>query len=672
MFKYLVFCVMLPTVPALAEELTVFETPRPQMLRDALRVQVHAALDRRLAAYESRTDPSDIKTWQRELRSKFVECLGGYPKRTPLNPQTVGRLQADGYRVEKVIYESRPKFFVTAALYLPDTKPPYPAVLIPCGHSSNGKAAGAYQRISILLAKHGIAALCYDPVGQGERKQILKTDAAGERLPVGEFNPTGEHTITGVAPILLGENLASYRIWDGIRSLDYLTSRPDIDPNRIGCTGNSGGGMMTSYLVALDDRIKAAAPGCFITTTRIKNERPGPGDAEQNIFAQTAFGLDHVDFLMLAAPRAVLICSATQDFVPIEGAWISFRQAKRLYTRLGYSERINLVEADAKHGFSNPLRVAVLQWMRRWLLDVDDPASEPPFEVHSDKKLQCTPRGQVLLLDNAKSLNDLYREKAKELANGRKTWNRETPANKRRETIRELIGCRNWEEISIPRVQRVGSLKRDGYRIEKLVIEPAEGIVLPALLFEPKSPSNEMTLFLHGQGKQIEAKPGGRIEQLVRKGQRVLAVDLRGYGETESPAWRFSKTYAGSNAAEYFISYMLGQSLVGSRVEDILVSAKYLSNRFPKTNLNLIAVGRTGIPALHAAAITPESFQRAQIEQSLDTWKRVIETPVTIDQLENTIHGALWSYDLPDLIELYGPKNCTITKPRDAQGKPIP
>lgn len=671
MFKSVPFLFVLFALPALAEDLTVLEKPRPQMLRDALRVQVHAALDRRLAAYEARTNPVDISEWQRDLRAKFVESLGGFPKRTPLNPQIVGKFQADGYRVEKLIYESRPQFFVTAILYLPETQPPYPAVLVPCGHSANGKAAGAYQRISILLAKHGIAALCYDPVGQGERKQILKTNAAGDALPAGEFSATGEHTITGVAPILLGENLASYRIWDGIRSIDYLISRPDIDPDRIGCTGNSGGGMMTSYLVALDDRIKAAAPGCFITTTRIKHERPGPGDAEQNIFAQTAYGLDHADYLMLAAPRAVLICSATQDFVPIEGAWISFRQAKRLYTRLEFPERINLVEADAKHGFSEPLRVAALQWMRRWLLEIDAPATEPAFEIHSDKQLQCTPRGQVLLMDSAKSLNDLYRANAEELAEKRKTWNRESSPDERREKIRELIGCSSWENIFVPKARSVGLLERDGYQIEKLILEPAEGIVLPALLFQPKKAGDNITIFIHGQGKHTEAKPGGQIEELVKQGQRVLAVDVRGYGETESPAWRFSKTYAGSNAAEYFISYMLGQSLVGSRTADILAAVKYCTERFPQSKLHLVGVGRAGIPALHAAALAPQQFHRVRLDQTLDTWNRVIETPVTIDQLENTVHGALRSYDLPDLIPLGGPGKCHMTNPRDAQGQAI-
>ncbi|MCA9068332.1 MAG: hypothetical protein KDA84_05385, partial [Planctomycetaceae bacterium] len=322
--------------------------------------------------------------------------------------------------------------------------------------------------------------------------------------------------------------------------------------------------------------------------------------------------------------------------------------------------------------FTKPLRIAVLQWMRRWLLKIDQPASESAFEVHPDKQLQCTPRGQVLLMKNAKSLNDLYHEKAEQLAKQRNSWNQETPTDQQRTKIRELIGCRSWQDISLPKVRSLGTLKRNGYQIEKLILEPEKGIVLPALLFEPPNASDEITLFLHGEGKQFEAKPGGRIEQLVKKGHRVLAVDLRGYGETESPAWRFSRTYAGSNAAEYFISYMLGQSLVGSRAEDILASAKYCAQRFPKARLNRIGVGRAGVSALHAGAIGSDHFQQVLIDQSLDTWNRVIETPVTMDQLENTIHGALRYYDLPDLIPLCGPSKCTITNTRDAQGKAVP
>ena len=138
-----------------------------------LKQQFYRFVDRRLEKYEKVKSRADCALWQKERREFFVEQLGGFPDRTPLDAQTVGRLEGKGYRVEKVIFESRPQHRVTANLYLPLTEPPYPGVLVPCGHSHNGKAAGQYQRISILLAKHGIAALCYDPISQGERYQML-------------------------------------------------------------------------------------------------------------------------------------------------------------------------------------------------------------------------------------------------------------------------------------------------------------------------------------------------------------------------------------------------------------------------------------------------------------------------------------------------------------------
>ena len=157
------------------------------------------------------------------------------PQKTPLNPRLVGTLARDGYRIERVIFESRPSHHVTANLYLPGGKGPFPGVLLPCGHSDNGKAYESYQRASILLAKNGMAVLCYDPIGQGERNQRL--DAQGKPVIRG----TTEHTMAGIGALLVGRQLASYRIWDGLRALDYLASRPEIDP-RLGVYRQLGGG----------------------------------------------------------------------------------------------------------------------------------------------------------------------------------------------------------------------------------------------------------------------------------------------------------------------------------------------------------------------------------------------------------------------------------------------
>ena len=189
-------------------------------------------------------------------------------------------------------------------------------------------------------AKNGLAVLCFDPIGQGERLQAL--DDEGKAVVKGS---TTEHTMAGIGALLVGRSAASYRIWDAIRSLDYLAGRPEVDAKRLGCTGNSGGGTETSYLMALDDRIAVAAPSCYITSLERLFATIGPQDAEQNITGQIAFGMDHADYVELRAPKPTLLCVGTQDFFDIKGSWDTFREVKLVYGRLGFGERVDLFES---------------------------------------------------------------------------------------------------------------------------------------------------------------------------------------------------------------------------------------------------------------------------------------------------------------------------------------
>ncbi len=328
--------------------------------------QAQGRFNARRQAIAAIKTPEDIARRQKELRAFFLRSLGDLPERTPLNPpHVVGTLQRDGYRIEKVIFESRPAHHVTANLYVPEGKAPFPGILLPCGHSDNGKAYEDYQRACILLAKNGMAVLCYDPIGQGERYQRL--DAQGKPVIRG----TTEHTMAGIGALLVGRQLASYRIWDGLRALDYLASRPEVDPTRLGCTGNSGGGTMTAYLMALDDRIAVAAPSCFITSLERLFATIGPQDAEQNITGQVAAGMDHADYVTLHAPKPTLLTVGTRDFFDIRGSWDTFREVKLIFGRLGYGERVDLFESDEEHGFTRPRRIATARWMMRWLLKQD-------------------------------------------------------------------------------------------------------------------------------------------------------------------------------------------------------------------------------------------------------------------------------------------------------------
>ncbi len=295
--------------------------------------QAEPAFQRWQKEYETLKTPEQITAYQKRLREKFLEAIGGLPERTPLEPQVTGKVQRDGYRVEKIVFrEPAQAFRHRSAVPARETgfRAALPGVLVPCGHALNAKGHDAYQSVGALLALNGMVALVFDPIDQGERGQYL--GEGGWPTLWG----TRAHSLLNVGSTLLGRATARFEIWDGMRAIDYLQSRPEVDPRRIGCTGNSGGGTQTSYLMALDDRIQAAAPSCYLCGFPALLKTIGPQDAEQNIFGQLAFGMDHADYLLMRAPSPILMCTATKDFFDIRGTWEVFRCAKRLYTRLGF------------------------------------------------------------------------------------------------------------------------------------------------------------------------------------------------------------------------------------------------------------------------------------------------------------------------------------------------
>ena len=634
------------------------------MMNHYLRREARLHFENWKARYEQLKTPEQIAEYQKRLRSKFLEAIGDLPRRTPLNPRVTGIVHRNGYNVEKVILESQPKHYVTGLLFLPDAerhKPPYPGVLVPCGHSRNGKAHDSYQTVGALLALNGMVALVFDPIDQGERSQLLS------KLP--ELWGTRAHTMIGVGSILLGRNTAWFEIWDGMRGIDYLQSRPEVDPKLIGCTGNSGGGTQTSYLMALDDRIIAAAPSCYITNFYERILELGAQDAEQNIYGQLAFGMDHADYLMMRAPTPIIICAATKDFFDIRGTWDSFRYAKRLYSRMGFAERIDLLENDAPHNYNQLQRQSVARWMARWLLKKDEPITEPAIELLNEEEVQCAPNGQVMLLEEARSTYDLNRDFENELAKRRRHLWSTTNQKELLEKVRKLAGIRNLTDLPEPKVERLGTVGRPDCQIEKLVLKPEDGIYLPALMFLPKqTPSQGVVLCIHEKGKDEDAGPGGRIEKLVKAGKAVMAVELRGMGETQQTNQSYFKPYFGPDGQDVYTAYLLGRSYVGMRAEDILICAHYLQ-RQQGGSVDLIAIGHVSVPALHAASLEPNIFGSVKLIRSLISWSNVIESGLSRNQLINTVHGALTLYDLPDLAATLA-AGLTIEEPLNALGEP--
>ena len=593
----------------------------PTALRQWLLQKVDDAAKTRNAEIAKLTTAESIAARQRVLREKFAAAIGVFPERTPLNATITGTLKRDGYRVEKILFESRPKFFVTAALFLPDETrhaPPWPGILVPCGHSANGKAMDPYQRGAALAALNGMAALVFDPIEQGER---------------GRGSVKG-HNAIGLPAVLVGISMAQIEIWDGMRAIDYLQSRGDILKDRIGCMGNSGGGTQTAYLLALDDRIQAAAPACYITSLPHVTRAIGPQDAEQNIFGQLSFGMDHADYLTMRAPIPVLIAAAIQDFFPIAGARGAHAEAQKIFATLGHADRISMVEHDGKHGWAKPMREASVRWMNRWLSGIDAPVLEPEtLAVLSEKEIQVTEHGDVMKLPDARSPFDVIRDLRVNLPRPPQRNNEELAgAVSRAASIRDAV---NRPALSL---REQANEKRKPGSVARILFD-LEGMPIPALLYLPAETKKSMPVLLaDSEGKQ-HAKPVA--EKLAAEGHVVLSVDLRGFGETANTRPDFYSDLDGGSA---FIAYLLGSSLVGQRAEEVLALASWLAAEQKTAEVELIAVGRAATPALHAAVVESRLFSRVVLRDSPRSWLTVVEKGGA-HSYSDIIHSGLAEYD---------------------------
>ena len=322
---------------------------------------------------------------QEAVKNKLLQLVGPLPEKTPLNARVTGVIQKEDYRVEKLIYESLPGYYVSAALFLPkNLKGKAPAVIYASGHTANGFRSETYQHIIINLVKKGFVVLAFDPIGQGERLQYYDETKGKSR-----FGPTTEHSYPGAQCYISGYSPALYFIWDGIRSVDYLLSRKEVDPARIGMTGRSGGGTQTAYTAALDDRILAAAPECFITSMEYILKSIGPQDAEQNLIHMISEGLDHADLLEVRAPKPCLMITTTRDFFSIQGARETFGEVKQFYNALEAGEQMAMVEDDDVHASTKKNREAMYAFFQKYLNNPGSPTDQD-VEVFNEKDLWVT------------------------------------------------------------------------------------------------------------------------------------------------------------------------------------------------------------------------------------------------------------------------------------------
>jgi dienelactone hydrolase len=597
---------------------------------------------------------ADFQRLRERLLADYRKALGVMPtEKTPLKAEVTGTIERDDFRVEKVVYQSRPNFYVTADLFLPKgVKFPRPGVLIPCGHSWNGKAAVTYQSAAQFLARKGYVALCFDPVGQGERRQYPLDEKTGEPIL---RDPVLEHCMCGNICFLTGYHLMGVRIWDAIRSLDYLENRPEVDPDRLGITGNSGGGTETLWYTPLEPRLKVAVP---VGTVGLW----GGGDAEQNLPGDMVTGLSHAALMFMAYPRPYRLIKESRGGVRGDTR-TSFHKAEWLYETLGEGEKMSLVETIRQHGYFKEMREPMMEWMNRWLGDPEAGWKEPELEIFPDKELEASPTGQVGTSYGSDTVVDICLRHAEKSLPKRKAASSEASQAALRRELAGLIRDRAGFDMpkGAVKVEEVWSGEADGIRVSQAIIESEPEVYLPVIIGRKAGSGRGPTVLLvSDRGKAAEV---GLFRRLVKDGYAVAAVDLRGYGETQTTSLSSRDRTGGYMAQLLGVESMgfgygarhTGRTMVGLRTYDILQAMR----AFPTLGLGekaiIVADGGAGIQALHAAVLD-ENISAVCVRRSLTSYMDVIRTQLYHLRFSDFVPNVTDAYDLPDLAASLAPR----------------
>ncbi len=628
--------------------------------------QIERQGEQRRAALSTR---QEAEAFVRDVQERIDRCFGPWPERTPLNPRITAVVERDAYTIENVIFESRPDFLVTANLYIPKGRDfPLPGIVGTCGHSATGKAIDAYQSFAQGLARQGYVVLLYDPLGQGERLQYPNAELKSE-IGVG----VREHLHAGNQQFLVGEFIGSWRAWDGIRALDYLLTRKEVDPRQIGVTGNSGGGTMTTWLCGVERRWTMAAPACFVTTFRRNLENELPADTEQCPPRSLAYGLDHEDFLAAMAPKPVIILAKEKDFFDVRGAESAYRSLRRLYRLFDAEDNIGLFTGPTGHGYSQENREAMYRWFNG-VTQISDATSEPNLTIEKDETLWCAPRGQVCELDS-RPMYEFTKDKSRALAKQRPGTFSLSALQQR---IRDVLRLPASEPDSAPEYRILRNWRSRGYpkpRWTAYLVETEPGIHAVVyrlgneqLLSRPRATTKRAILYVAHLSSDAELRDEPLIAGSIAADPNTdfYTVDVRGIGESR-PDTCDENSYFDPYGSDYFYaihSVMLDRPYIGQRTHDVLRVVDWLGQA-GHDEVHLMGKGWGAIPATFAAVLSDRVTQ-VTLKNALTSYSDIAESKTYAWPLSTFVPNILASFDLPDCyralaskrlcrIDLWGP-----------------
>jgi len=638
-------------------------------LPDYLRALAADAYARRKARIAALGSPAAIRQYQTWARETFLGLIGGLPERTPLNTRTVGAFDRAHYRVEKLVYESRPGFFVTANLYIPkDAAPPFPGVLFQMGHSNNGKGMDSYQRCCQGLAQLGYLVLAFDPYGQGERTNYPQPGGWLTRLS----SPTEEHSLPGRQMLLAGQTASAMMVFDAMRSLDALAAHPSVDAARLATTGQSGGGTLSMLLTCADPRLAASAIASGNTEDLAANPYFPPGsadDAEQDMLNSGPVAFDRWDLLWPMAPKPLLVAISGHDFFGTYSPSYEtsgreeFENLARAYSAMGARDRLQWYETPLPHGLSYDFRLAIYNFFERFLkLHGRTVSEEPPTQPETDETLWCGATGNAVRDFQSKTPFQITRERAASVA---------TPA--RAPDLREILGMKK-PAAAPPHLAVRAEVPYPNCSVQAVEANTAEKVWAPAWLFLPKQPWTKLLLVIEPNGRNAHWREGDLYSQLAAAGTAVCAADVRGIGDLEPEYSPGSAGYIRGRQGEdgyAWASLILGRCLLGQRTTDIVGLAQALAGAYPNARLSLAARQKTTVPALCAAALEPRIAQ-LYLAQHLATWRSLVEQENYNYPLANFVWDVLRHTDLPSIAAALAPRPAIVAGAVDPTGQPAP
>ena len=611
--------------------------------------EVHKQYEKRNQDFAAALSSKKAMEKYRELcKEKYRKIIGEFSEKSNLNTNVVGKKSYDGFEVEQIIFESVPGRFVTANLYLPKGKGPFPTVLVLAGHGMSGKVSE--QKEALLLVKNGIAAFAVDPIGQGERVQFL--DDQGKSATRGS---TTEHTLLNAGANLVGTSLAAQEYWDNHRALDYLETRPEVDKQKLGCIGSSGGGTQNTYMLGLDERIKVAVVCSYVSKRERVLELNGPSDGCQHIPYEGREGLEIGDFLLMFSPKPLLIMSGLYDFVDYWGAQKTYEDLKNAYAVLDKKQDVSWFTIEGGHGMPKPKREAAASWFRHYFYNDNTHVKETETAPIPEKELLTTSTGQVLkafgngisLPQENLKISDRYASQRSAFVKG--------DSIKVKAKVLELLGI-NVPEQKIS-FEVTGVFRARNHDVYKYQINRAGEMPVPVLVIHPETTfaESKVVLLLNDNGKSEIIGSEKNIESYLNRGDILVLADLRGFGETADPLELNDTKYWNSEYRNSMISMHIGKPVMGQRVTDIFSILDFISgdSKLKNRKISLLANGRYGPVAIHAAYLD-KRISQTEISGSVKSFEDYLKNPVQRDVYTNVLYGVLQSYDLMDLVGISG------------------